>query len=158
MYIKATVADFIKAFDDYEGIILADPELMDDDLANLGLNDTSRIQLALDDADYLLMSYSIKSLAIGKAVIKSAWRRDQMIIARYLLDTVKARQPVKEAYLEVLDRLKTASELDGKTDLTEEEAEELGLDYKSKLRFTQGKRIFTRDNLEQYRRGKLFFR
>lgn len=157
---KATVEDFLKAFDDYESIVLSDPELIDDDLADLGLNDTERIQLALDDADALLKSFYVKALPIGRAVLKSAWRRDQLIIARHLLDTVKARQPVKDAYLEVLERAKQACELEDNIALTDEEAIELGIARKNtgKLRLSSGKRIFTRETLENYRQGDLFYR
>lgn len=155
----ATVQDFLQAFDDFEGIVLNDPELADEDLANLSLQDTTRIQLALDDADALLRSFFIKALPIGRAVIQAAWRRDQLIIARHLLDTVKARQPVKEAYLEVLERLKQASELDTNTALTEEEAIDLGIQPKNngKLRYSSGNRVFTRETLKHYRQGNLFF-
>lgn len=157
---KPTVEEFLLAYDDFEGIILSDPEMLDDDLQNLSLNDTSRIQLALDDAYGLVLSYYLKALPTGRAMIKSSSKRDQLQIARYLLDTVKARQPVKEAYEEVLSRLKETSSMEQNIQLTEEEQIELGIKPKqgNKIRFSNGGRVYDRDSLSNFRDGRLFYR
>lgn len=155
---KPTIADFVQAYDDYESMLLADPELADEDISNLALQDTARIQSAIDDAYALVLSFYLPALQIGKAAIVASSKRDIMIIARHLLDTVKARQPVLEAYKEVLARLQKLSELKRDLALSEEEAIALGIAPSAgKLAFNQGQRIFTRDTTEDYRRGKLFF-
>ena len=156
----ATVADFFQAFDDYEGLILADPDFADDDIANLNIDIEGRIQLALDDAHTIILSYYVRCIPIGKASIQSAWRRNQLVIARYLLDTVKARQPVKEAYLETLKRLEQATELEDNGSMTESELEELGIISPSsrKISYSSGQRSFTDESLANYRKGSLFWR
>jgi phage gp36-like protein len=160
MTIAATLEEFVLAYDDLESVILSDPDNLDTDLQGLGLTSNDRIQLALDDAYNLQLSFYIRALPIGRAMIKASWKRDQMQIARYLLDTVKARQPVKESYTEVMARLEKAASLEDNIQLTKEEQIELGIDVKqgNNLKFQSGARTFTQESLQDYREGNLFYR
>lgn len=160
--LKATVADFISAYDDLEAIFLADPDThgLDPDLQDIALTGQERLQLALDDADGELQRYYLKSLPMGRAMIQSGYRRMQLRIARYLLDTVKARQSIKEDYEKVISTLEKISEDKDNVQLTEDEALMLGVDVKQsrRIQYDSNERVFTRDNLTGYRRDKLFFR
>lgn len=156
--LKATVKDFLTAFDDFEGSILADPEC-DSDIADSVLGDSIRIELALEDADCLIQSFYIKALPIGRAILRKAWRRNQLIIARHYLDTVKSRQSVEDAFKQVLEFLESACSMEDNVQLTKEEANELGIEVKQSqnIMWQAKDRAFTQDNLRPYRKQGLFF-
>jgi len=159
--LKATVQDFVLAYDDIESVFLQDPDgsMLDDDLQNLALTEQNRLQLALDDADCMMLAYYVKCLPMGRAMLTQGYRRLQMRIARYLLDTVKARQSVKEDYKDALDFLNKLLEFTDNVQLTQEEADMLGVEVKQsrRIQFQANERVFTRDNLSNYREGRLFF-
>lgn len=162
-FLRATVQEFIEAYDDIEAMLLEDPEgeyLLDEDIKEMSLKSNRRIQLALDDAEGMILSHYIKALPMGRAMIQQSFRRLQLRIARYLLDTVKGRQSVKEDYESCLEFLKSASEMTDNIQLTQEEQDVLGINVKQSRRIysRRNPRVFTRDSLSSYRSGDLFYR
>ena len=159
--LKPTVEDFLSAYDDLETISLADPDgnLLDPDLAEMALADRKRIELAIDDSEGILQMYFIRSLPMGRAMITQAYRRLCLRLSRYLLDTVKARQSIKEDYDSVIQLLETVSQITDNVQLTEEEQSILGIEVKQdrKIQYQTNERVFTRKNLARYRENRLFF-
>lgn len=159
LFTKATVDDFKLAYDDIEFTLLNDPATayLDEDSASAVPAIDDRIQLALDDADCELSSYYIRALAMGRAMIRNNYRRLQLRIARYLLDTVKSRESVKQDYEKAIEFLDKVVELKDNLVLTKEEAEDLQVEVKNsnRLSFASQPRTWTVDTLSVFRRGQV---
>lgn len=99
-----TVADFIVALEEKEVKELSD---LDDPC---GTNiDATKIQYAIDRATEEINSYFVVSGNCGRALVYLNGKNLTIAIARYLLDTLKNRPAVTEAYERALDRLKDFS-------------------------------------------------
>lgn len=104
-FTRATVDDFLLAFDDFETYTLSSLDSLDPDVRNLHISTYDRIKSGLEDAEGIILSYYIISTTSGQAAIQSAFRGFQLRIARYLLDTLKGRQSVIDSYKEVIAQL-----------------------------------------------------
>lgn len=102
----ATSDDFILAVTLQETIELTNK----DNAAALIVNEEV-LQAALDDALAEIQSYDFISKLNAKVLIRSTIRRNQIILARYYLDTLKLREDVKEQAEKVLDFLRSVNEL-----------------------------------------------
>ncbi|MGL4568283.1 MAG: hypothetical protein ACRCU6_07110 [Fusobacteriaceae bacterium] len=126
-FTRATVEDFLLAFDDFETYTLSSLDSLDPDVKNIHISTYDRIRMGLEDAEGIILSYYIISTTSGQASIQSAFRGFQLRIARYLLDTLKGRQSVTDSYKEVISQLEKISRNKDTRGISEELKDQLGL-------------------------------
>lgn len=67
------------------------------------------LQAALDDAECLINNYIEIAPLTGQAILASSFRRVQVVIARYYLDSIRRRPDVVKDYEEAIKLLQTQS-------------------------------------------------
>jgi phage gp36-like protein len=145
--LKATTADFIKAFGEREAIELTfpdDPSQLDPDLET--------IQCWLDDAFNEICAYDLLACLAGQVAIRKSLRRDMLSIARYYGDVCLLRPQVKEAAQAARDRLMDWS--DNKwcnRSPSQDDLEAVGLLPRSCSAISANKRVFTNKSLRKFR-------
>lgn len=102
-----TVADLTLALEEKETLELSN---LDDPCGNV-VNAT-KLQYAIDRATEEINSYFVVTGNCGRALIFLNGKNFSIAIARYLLDTMKARPSVVEAYERVMKRLDEFSKWD----------------------------------------------
>jgi phage gp36-like protein len=126
-FTRATVDDFLLAFDDFETYTLSSLDSLDPDVKNIHIATYDRIRMGLEDAEGIILSYYIRCTTSGQAAIQSAYRGFQLRIARYLLDTLKGRQSVTDSYKEVILQLEKIVELKDIRGIGRDKIDQLGL-------------------------------
>lgn len=127
-----------------------------DDVNATAVN-SDRLENALELADMQICATDTIACIPGKLLIRKQYKLLQYKIARWLLDTLKQREDIKEGYEDVLDTLKAAcsDEVCAKEpDLTAEEAEELGVVLCPNITISSEGRIWTRKTLSTFREGR----
>lgn len=119
-----------------------------------------RVTLALKMAADLLYAYEVKAPDAGKLAIRVSFKRFQIDVARYYLDSEKNKSFSQERYLETLDQLKHFCEMNP---LTPADATQLKLYGLQPVRTGEALicsdprvPVFTRTGTKDFRDGKLF--
>lgn len=151
----ATVEDFVGLFGQMESIEISNLE----DASEGSINEV-KIQRALDIAYDFIMSYDSLCQYSGKVAIRRAIRRLMLDMSRYFLDVLQRREDVIKSHEDCVDFLKMCVDnKDGWTLLSQEEADELGLELKQdKVSYVSGRRVFTDSSLSEFRKQKLYYR
>ena len=135
----ATVDYFISIFGFQEAVELSNIE----DPTGNGI-DTTKIQLALNDAGQLINNYIDSASPQGKTLIAGSYRRTQATIARYYLDVLRPRTQVQEAAEKALQQLELWAS---------KSSPSAGLKWEEAYRFWRSGCSMTRSS---YQRGRSF--
>lgn len=118
-----------------------------------------RLEMAMTIAKEFILSYESLCSHSGIVAIRKTFRRLLFDITRYFLDSLHRREDVTKNYEDCIRFLEKCIEMKGSVSLTEEEAEELGMTANvNRISYKSGRRAFTDENLNDFRKGKLFFR
>lgn len=117
-----------------------------------------RLENALELADMRICSVDSVACVSGKLLIRKQYKLLQYWIARYLLDTLKQREDIKEAYEQAVSILESAcsDEVCNKDpELTEAEAAELGVTLCPGVQASSKARVWNDKTLSTFRQGRL---
>ena len=149
---KPTVDDFITTFGELEALELSNLEDVNEPTIC-----REKIENAIDLANDLWCGYQVRCKLAGKAAITKAQRWLVLNIARYLMDSLKRRCDITDTYNSCIEFMKESCEMEG-DQLTDEELEDLGLTRANTIRFRNtGRRPFTDESLEEYRKDRLYY-
>lgn len=152
----ATVNDFILAYGEIESIEISNPENVSQQTVN-----TARIENALSRAFSFVKGYEALAPIPGKAAIRFALKRLMLDIARYFLDTIKRRDDVIKSYEDCIRFLELAIKMKDSHQIPDDDLKDIGLDpfyqYIGTITAVRGRRAWSDETLEQYRKQKLFF-
>lgn len=155
-HLLATVNDFVLAFGEIESIEISNPENVSQQTINV-----ARIESSLSRAFSFIRGYEALAPMPGKAAIRLALKRLMLDISRYFLDTIKRRDDVIKSYEDCIRFLEMAIKMKESHQMADDDLRDIGLDpfyqYIGKITSARGRRAFTDESLEQYRKQKLFF-
>lgn len=150
MATTATIDDFVLAFGEQEAL-----ELTNLDNPDATIIDGTKLQFALDVADNLIGAYYARAGSIGKVIINKSRLLFNLRVARKLLDLYKDRPQVKEDYEQVIAILEFAIEQGEIAGVSTEDLGDITTASTAPIMSIAQQRVFTRDNLANFRNDRL---
>lgn len=149
MVTYASVEDFILTFGELESLELSSLEDSNEIVIN-----TNKLQNALDLSKEFILGYEAMCNNKGSIAIFRNIRYLMLNIARHTLDSLKRREDVKETYQSCIDFLDKASQLENNSSSSQEDLELYNLTDKKKISYSKGRRAFTDENLQTFRKDR----